>query len=131
MRCVNRGIQKPCCGHCDMLCSDIAIKVLLKVVSAFLFCIKTMQQRNLSAILNIDDFFLIEPRSSPKNDTTLCKRLRKQCGEYAYFKENVAIGHTFRSLAVCSEHHSQCLLLHLQVIGQGRKETKISLNFKY
>lgn len=120
-----------CCGHCDMLCSDIAIKVLLKVVSAFLFCIKTMQQRNLSAILNIDDFFLIEPRSSPKNDTTLCKRLHKLCGEYAYFKENVAIGYMFRSLAVCSEHHSQCLLLHLQVIGQGRKETKISLNFKY
>lgn len=67
MRSVNRGIQMSCCGHCDMLCSDIAIKVLLKVVSAFLFCIKTMQQRNLSAILNIDDFFLIEPRSSPKD----------------------------------------------------------------
>ena len=91
-----------CCGHCDMLCSDIAIKVFLS-----------------SHVLH------------QKTDTTLCKRLRKLCGEYAYFKENVAIGYTFRSLAVCSEHHSQCLLLHLQVIGQGRKETKISLNFKY
>lgn len=64
----------PCCGHCDMLCSDIAIKVLLKVVSAFLFCIKTMQQRNLSAILNIDDFFSYRATFFTKKPIQHCAR---------------------------------------------------------